>query len=69
LLGGLASPTGTVAGNLVAAPEADVALPAVGVVATPRKPCSVDDLRRATAHEDALIMNFWFLFVLAQLYI
>jgi len=43
------SPTGTVAGNLVPAPNAGVAIPGRGVVATPRKPRSVSDLRQAIA--------------------
>ncbi len=40
------SPTGTVAGNLVSAPEAGVALPGHGVVVSPRRPKSLDDRKR-----------------------
>jgi uncharacterized protein with NAD-binding domain and iron-sulfur cluster len=43
------SPSGTVAGNLVAAPEAGVAQEDLGVVVTPRKPRTPDDFRRALA--------------------
>lgn len=43
------SPSGTVAGNLVAAPEAAVAMDGLGVVATPRKPRSARDVWRAIA--------------------
>src|SRR3569623_1741747 len=43
------SPTGTVAGNLVPAPTAGVALAGRGVITTPRKPRSVADLRQAVA--------------------
>jgi len=43
------SPTGTVAGNLVAAANAGVAIPGRGIVTTPRKPRSLSDLRQAVA--------------------
>jgi len=43
------SPTGTVAGNLVPAPTAGVALAGRGVITTPRKPRSAADLRQAVA--------------------
>ena len=43
------SPTGTVAGNLVPAPTAGVALAGRGVITTPRKPRSVAALRQAIA--------------------
>ena len=42
-----ASPSGTVAGNLVAAPEAAVAVKGLGIVATPRKPRTARDVWRA----------------------
>jgi 15-cis-phytoene desaturase len=43
------SPSGTVAGNLVAAPEAGVAQAGVGVVVTPRKPRTPAEISRAIA--------------------
>jgi 15-cis-phytoene desaturase len=43
------SPSGTVAGNLVAAPEAAVALDGLGVIGTPRKPRTARDVWRAMA--------------------
>jgi 15-cis-phytoene desaturase len=43
------SPSGTVAGNLVAAPEAAVALDGLGVITTPRKPRTPGDVWRAVA--------------------
>jgi uncharacterized protein with NAD-binding domain and iron-sulfur cluster len=43
------SPSGTVAGNLVAAPEAAVAMDGLGIVATPRRPRTARDVWRAIA--------------------
>jgi len=43
------SPSGTVAGNLVGAPEAAVAMDNLGVIATPRKPRTAADVWRAVA--------------------